>query len=516
MQADNLSSTEDDTPSLDGPIDDQRDVSSVQGAVVAEDLVNRCHELLNELEAFQKYLQGCKQDETVELKPFRNSVSAELKSLKRLRTANLESDRTVHALRSSNLPFHTAVWDTAKTCTGLVAFTKRFYWDTPPTRNSKRSQGSKRRCALVDIVAQDGQQWIKVSTVTENRLLFELAKAEWEGADSDSDSDGDGLLVNGLAHTTVHNDTSANGQDSIRGNKDEDERVEIIRQAQDLQKAAMAHKIHYKHPSVTIILPKVSKELSPEIARILDTVRSTGATVHLGPPAPPPDLRSAFKNIAPDPLANLTSILNIDCTILLALVSDLSHKATTPEPWFNKAISRQIELEKQEQLLPSMLWPVMAGKDLVCTEEASRRMREIVDTIGTEGERKRTDLLTLGPDQTQAKSAYALRRAFAELSNYTIPSDWILPIRVIEFNMDDISRLSPAAQKVKESLTSINQSVFLYGWTKNLSTLTSNRTVAKQIEEIVEGEEGEQVGPKVWLCSTARSLVGKEKGRRGT
>ncbi|KAL8916441.1 MAG: hypothetical protein Q9208_008507 [Pyrenodesmia sp. 3 TL-2023] len=514
MQADDLSSTEDDARSLDKPTDDTTDASSVQGAVIAEDLVNRCHELLNELEAFQKYLQGCKQEEAVELKPFRNSIAAELKSLERLRTANPDSDRTVHALRSSNLPFHRAVWDTTKTCSGLVAFTKRFYWDTPPTRNSKRSQGTKRRCALVDIVAQDGQQWIKVSTVTETRLLFELAKAEWEGADSGSESDGDGLLVNGLAHTTIHNATSKNGQVPMCESKDEDERVEIIRQAQDLQKAALAHKVHYKHPSITIILPKISKEPPPEIARILDTIRSTGATVHLGPVATPPDLQLAFRNIAPDPFANLTSMLNIDCTILLALVSDLSHNATTPEPWFNKAISRQIELEKQEQLLPSTLWPAMAGKDLVCTEEAARRMREIVDTIGTEGERERTELLILLPDQKQAKSADAVRHAFAALSNYTIPSDWILPVRVVDFNMNDISRLPPAAQKVKESLTLINQSVFLYGWTKDLATLTSNRTVAKQIEEIVEGEEGEQIGPKVWLCSTARSLVGKEKGRR--
>lgn len=84
MQADDVSSTGDDTRSLDGPTDDTTDVSSVQGAVIAEDLVKRCHELLNELEAFQKYLQGSKQEETVELKPFRNSVAAELKSLERV------------------------------------------------------------------------------------------------------------------------------------------------------------------------------------------------------------------------------------------------------------------------------------------------------------------------------------------------------------------------------------------------------------------------------------------------
>lgn len=365
----------------------------------------------------------------------------------------------------------------------------------------------------MDIVAQDGQQWIKVSTVTETRLLFELAKAEWEGADSDSDNDGDGLLVDGLAHASINNETLANSQDSVCQNKNDDERVEIIRQVQDLHKAALAHKVHYKHPSVSVILPKISKEPPAEISCILDTIRSLGATVHIGPLAPP-DFQFAFSNIAPNPFANLTSILNVDCTILLALVSDLSHQATTPEPWFNKAISRQIELEKQEQLLPSTLWPAMAGKDLVCTKEAARRMQEIVDTIGTESERRRTDLLILLPGPTQEKASDALRRGFAELSNYAIPSDWILPIRVVDFNVHDISHLPPAAQKVKQSLTSINQSVFFYGWTTGLSTLTSNRTVAKQIEGIVEGEEGEQVGPKVWLCATARSLVGKEKGRR--
>lgn len=436
------------------------------------------------------------------------------KSEEQLRSADPDSDRTVHTLRSSNLPFHTAVWDTAKTCSGLAAFTKRFYWDIPPTRNSKRSQGSKRRCALVDIVAQDGQQWIKVSTVTESRLLFELAKAGWEGADSESDSNEDGLLVNGLAHTSISDDASTNGQDSTRNERDDDERVEIIRQAQDLQKAALAHKVHYKHPSITVVLPKISKDPPPEILGILDTVRSTGASVHLGPSSIPPDLHSAFRTLAPDPFANLTPILNIDCTILLALVSDLSHKATTHEPWFNKAISRQIELEKQEQLLPTTLWPAMAGKELVCTEEAARRMQEIVDTIGTESEHKRTSLLLIPLDQTQEQSSDDLRNAFAALSNYPIPSDWNIPIRIVASETNDISNLPSATQKVKQALTSINQSVFLSGWTKGWTTLTSNRTVAKQIEEIVEGEEGEQVGPKVWLCATARSLVGKEKGRR--
>ncbi|KAL8989562.1 MAG: hypothetical protein Q9177_001574 [Variospora cf. flavescens] len=502
MQADGLSTIEDESRELDSQANE---AILVDGAVLAGDLVRRCHKLLNELGAFQQYLIERKREHTVELKPFHHSISAEGKSLEKLRSASPASERTVHTLRSSNLPFHEAVWDTAKASTGFVAFTKRFYWDTPASRNSKRSQGSKGRCALVDVVAQDGQQWIKVSTVTESRLLFELAKAGWEGVDSDSDSDGDGILVNGLAHATIDNDASANGGLPINNGKDQD-RVDIIRQAQDLQKAALAQKVHYKHPCVTVILPKISNDPPPEITRILDTIRSTGATVHLGPASPPSDLHAAFQNLAPDPFINLTPTLNIDCTILLALVSDLSHCATDPQPWFHRAISRQIESERQEQLLPTTLWPAMAGRDLICTEEAARRMYEIVDTIGTESERKRTDLLILALGQTQQQPPDALRHAFARLSNYPIPSNWNLPIKVVPSVATAISNLPPAAQKVKESLTSINQSVFLYGWTKGWTTLTSNRTVAKLIEETVEGEEGEQIGPKVWLYSVLDAL----------
>lgn len=403
-----------------------------------------------------------------------------------------------------------------------MAFTKRFYWDTPPTRSTKRTGQIKRRCALVDIVAQDGQQWIKVSTVTETRLLFELAKAGWEGADSDSDNDDDGQIVNGLPHTDVNDGGPPDARIPIKLQKeDDDDRVEIVRQAEDLQKAALVHKVHYKHPSITFILPKISQYPPAEILRILESIRSTGATVLLGPPSPPLDLRSVFQSLVTDPFHNLTPTLNIDCTILLALISDLSHSATTPEPWFNKAVSRQVELEKWEQLLPSTLWPAMAGRKLVCTQEAAVRMNEIVNTIGTASERQRANLLLLLPGhEEQAQSAEDLRSAFAELSNYTIPNNWNLPIKVIASsssiheNDNIISQLPPSAERVKESLTAINQSVFLYGWSTGFTTLTSNRTVVRQIEEIVEGAPGEQVGPKVWLCGTARSLVGKEKGRR--
>ena len=353
-----------------------------------------------------------------------------------------------------------------------------------------------------------------MSTVTESRLLLELAKAGWEGADSGSDTeDEDGLLVDGLAHTNLDDGPLTDAQHSDQDDRDSDF-IEIVRQAQDLRKASLAHKVHYKHPSITFRLPKISFNPPSEVIRILDIIRSTGATIHLGPSAPPSDLDSTFPKLVSNPFANLTPTLNIDCTILLALVSDLSHCTTASEPWFHKAISRQIEIETREQLLPSTLWPAMADRKLTCTTEAARRMREIVDTIGTETERKRSDLLlfpwTTNPSPS---SSTFLQRSFAELSNYTIPSSFRLPIFIVPSNQN-LTFLPPVAQSVKTALTAINQSVFLHGWVEGCVTLTSNRSVKKQIEEIVEKVEGEVEGPSMWLCGTARSLVGKEKGRR--
>ena len=457
-----------------------------------------------------------------------------------LSSADPTAERTIHTLRSSNLPFYTAVWDAAKCSTGLVTFNKRFYWDTPPARTSKRSGRPKKHCALVDIVAQAGEEWIKVSTVTETRLLFDLAKAGWEGADSSSNSDGE---EDGVIASSTHSNRSpaSNASDDP---DDDNGTIEILRLASDLQKASRAMRIRYKHPHIRFVLPKISEGHTPEIDNILSSIRATGATVRCGPFTPnqlngstPSSLHTIFPRLIPSHHARLTPTLNIDCTILLALVSDLSHQPTAEEPWFHAAIRRQIDLEAKEQLLPSVLWPAMAGRELVCTEEAAARMREIVTSIGTAEERQRTTLL-LGDDSPSPETT---RANLQPLSHHPIPASFRIPIRIVNAGID-LEALDPLKKAVAMQLTAINQSVFLYGWARGFTTVSSNRTVAKVIEGVVEGEiervregvgngerdgkvkEGivgvveeskdELIGPEIWLCETARSLVGKEKGRR--
>ncbi|KAL6721793.1 hypothetical protein ACLMJK_000898 [Lecanora helva] len=481
-----------------------------EGVILADSLLVRCQTLLNELDQFGRFIENrrsAEREHTIEIRKFQSSVTTEFKSLQKLSDADLTAEKTVHTLRSSNLPFYAAIWEAAKATKALVTFNKRFYWDNQPTRHAKKA--AEKRCALVDIVASGGEEWIKVSTITEERLKFEVAKAQWEAADSSPSEEED-----------TENGTHAN--------KEEDyiQRIELVQTANDLVRASKAHRFHYKHPQVRFVLPKISASTPPELLPVMDRVRSIGIVIDLGPqPVSAGDLSAeVFPNLLPSPYPPLTSTLNIDCTILLALVSDLSHTANHPIlPGYNAAITRQIELETQNHLLPSSLWPAMADKELICTQEAAKRMREIVDTIGMPNERLRTELLL--PDgriNDDHHGGEGLRQEFAKYSDYKIPSSWRLPIRIVDAAVPDSdiqtaiqdSRLPPVAKEVAEQLTDINRSVFIYGWIHGITTVSSNRSVAKQIESIVEKDEQGAMGPDIWLREPARSLLGKEKERR--
>ena len=52
--------------------------------VKVDELLAKCHDLLSELEDFQKFLVEQKKEHVVEIRQFRNSVASELKSLERV------------------------------------------------------------------------------------------------------------------------------------------------------------------------------------------------------------------------------------------------------------------------------------------------------------------------------------------------------------------------------------------------------------------------------------------------
>ncbi|KFY38758.1 hypothetical protein V495_06405 [Pseudogymnoascus sp. VKM F-4514 (FW-929)] len=470
-----------------------------RGADQGQVLVERCRVLLDELEVFQNFLQNEKK-ETAELRHFKSSVKTECKLLEKLCTSDPTAPKTAHTLRSSNFPFYSAVWDAAKGCTGVVALGKRFHWPSPVnSRNGEKDRNApglsqRRTNVLVDIVAQDGLEWVKVSTLTEKRILFDIAKAGWivdSSSDEEYDSEGD-------------NSSSVQAEG-------------LLKQAESLVKASRADRVRYRHPKIRMVLPKIPRVCVDEVEAILGQIEDMGIEVQRSEdlqPAPP--LADVLDRIAVNPFAGFTDPVNIDCTILLALVSDLSHCPVETEEWHHRAVKRQIEMERDDQLLPKSLWPACGPRKLLCTREAAQRMHEIVDLIGTDSEKRRRDFI-LDRDGTAELTCEQRVVGLQELSTHKIPGELKLPIDVVDVDIPEMERrIGPMVTEVSKILSVINQSVFLYGWSNDMTTISSNRTVAKEIETLVENgrNSDSDKGPDIWLCPTARSLVGKEKTRR--
>ncbi|KAL1976575.1 hypothetical protein VTN31DRAFT_2857 [Thermomyces dupontii] len=565
-------------------------------------LLHQCRLLLAELDAFYNTLRKRlrrhqQQQHLVEMRLLRSNVISELRSLERLSSeaealaasqaatdnnnynhtvTNPATDdddggekdyearnemeeeeevgdeaerRILHALRSSNLPFYVAVWTIAKErCHGVVAFSKRFYWEAAPQRghvpdagdgrdpnSSKQSTVSSskdtRKSVSVDIVCDGGEEWVKVSTITETRLLFEMAEKGWE---RDEEGDTDGEIGKGSVDMRAGRPILPN---SDSNSLDDDDEIGLIKLAADMTKAARATRVRYRHPRIRIVLPKVVQGKYAEIDSILNEMRRFGVTVECGIPIPdvfndefdgnrdPASVAAddlPLETLLPRPSSKFTESLNVDCTLLLALVSDLSHNSNlTPSPSHHRAIIRQIEIEEEQPLVPTELWPAVENHPLVCTKEAIKRMKEIVHIIGTETEKKRTAII-FGDPPFDAMDRKELLRQFQQLTDYQVPETWMLPIKVVDAKAEidqalQRNALPDIAHKLEEVLTDINRSVFFYGWVKDITTITSNRTVAKQIETMIEeNRNGDDHlrGPPVWVCETARSLIGKEKNRK--
>jgi hypothetical protein len=421
-----------------------------------------------------------------------------------LSKADPNCPKTTHSLRSSNFSYYAAVWSTVKTCTSVVAIGgKQFYWipghNLPYLNNGRVSSTNgtrqRKRSALADIVCQDGLEWIKVSSITEKRMIWDLAKDGWVGSSGDESEDGN------------------------QDDEDDDPRG-LLKQIEALLKASRATIVRYRHPTVRLVLPRIkSQPDTKQVANVLQQIRDLGVVVQtseevLNEVSP---VATVLTQLAPDRFEWFSETLNIDCTVLLAFASDLSHGRVDAKDWHNKAVSRQIEMESEDQLLPSSLWPACGARELVCTREAAVRMLEIVDTIGTETEKKRAALILAVGEKLQITRKELLEE-FQKLTDYPVPPEWRLPIAVVDVDVTKISaRLPSVCKSVSKVLTSINQSVFLSGWAEGRTTISSNRTVAKEIQNAIEENRAsdETRGPDIWLTPMSRSLVGKEKQRRG-
>ena len=464
-------------------------------------LLRKCGALHASLCSFQQHLALTRKEHLVDVRSFGHAVSSERKSLERLAAlADPDSMLAGHAIRSTNLHFLLAVWHAARSCRGVVALSKRFFGEASKPTNQRR------KGVLVDVVAQQGQEWIKVSTANERSLLFELARAGWPLDSDGDDEDGTRLAADGSLTTERLPHLSAERADQ--------EKIDLVRVAEDLSRAASETKVRYKHPKVRFILARVVEGREPAIDKIIQDIRATGVSVVCNTSTPEicetadfTESETVLDNMAPSLLFNLTCTLNLDCTILLALVSDLSHLVVGPGFESHTAIKRQSAAEATSPLLPNDLYPALVSRRLICALPAVSRMREIVRTVGTRGERARAEIV-MGEGSAAGLSPALLREALQAQSGHCVPSDLRLPIEVSGPVL--LNELPPQAMALDSQLSEINRSVLFLGWAEGWTTMSSNRAVAKQIEQFFAAQEGEPEGPHIWVCSTARSLIGKE------
>jgi hypothetical protein len=483
--------------------------SSVQAmdldAPDVDTLIERCKTLHEEVEQYVAAVDTSQKQAKipyqVEYRTLRSDFKNELAFLQKLKSANHPPEKARHFAVSSNLLYYEALWAAAKRSSGLLAFRKYFYWNRQQgqTKNgvsfSKGSSAKGKTSALVDIVAADGMEWIRVSTTSEKRLLFDLAKLGWQ---NDSDSE-------------MEDAAPTNWED-----EDDDDQVEIVKSARELARAARANPMRGHAPKVRYVLTRLASGKLKEVDTILDKMRAVGITVECANEIPEtPSIEDALPNLLVDRSRTLSSTLNIDCTILLALISDISHGECEILDWYPSEVRAQILEEQKEKLLPTHLYPAIASHPMVTTQEAADQMNVIVDTLATDAEKRRANLLLAQRDCQDVAPADLLEE-WRTLSNHPAPPNFQLPVRVFPAAVSTrIDALPAVAKKMQDELGPLNTAIFFYGWAEGLTTLSSNRARAKQIERFINevGLKDGEAGPHVWLCGESRSLIAK-CGRR--
>lgn len=391
-----------------------------------------------------------------------------------------------------------------KTCRGVRSLYHRFYWKPAGPKRSYQNYAEKKQAyvdsktaygALVDVVADDGLEWVKICTTSEKNLILEMAKA-------------------GL----VWGDDSEEEEIEL-----EDEDSGLLKIAKGLLRASKANRIRYKAPHIRVIFTRIRDGCSKDVDRLLNQIRALGITLQTADQMPqvpaltdclsqiPVEISHGFSTVLLD---SFTDVLNLDCTIMIALISDMSHAQIPQRDWFNAYVTYQIEKEKEELFLPNTLWPLISSRKLVCTTECAERLKSIVGTMGSESEKARHRLLMDVPADTTSREERL--QEFQKHSTYKVPKDLHLPISVVEVDiLAAISKLPKSAGILSKTLSPLNQSMFFYGWVSGNTTVTTNGVRAKEIERAVEEHrcsDGER-GPDVWLFSSVRSLVATPRAR---
>ncbi|POS73541.1 hypothetical protein DHEL01_v208071 [Diaporthe helianthi] len=460
-----------------------------------------------------------------------NSVQRVLKAREGMRL--IESDgqareerdkKDIAIIQGCGLNSHQEQWDAIKRTHGLMAFRRRF------------SGNSAKLGTTIDAVVENGTEWVKVSVVTEKKLIYQMAQEGWNPDDStDEESD------------------ASDGENTGIG---------IVKTASQLVKAARSNRCNTRIPRVRLVLPNLTEGRVEAIDKLLNRMRYVGLSKKqegnvdvlvdcsnsqfLKTPVPP--LTTAFANMFRDTnLDRLTPRVNLELTILLSLASDIAHAVVEPKEWYSMQTLSHLEDESHapgERL--QVVYNALRGRRLECTYEVAREFCNIVDDLGTDTTKARAatmfgwkdmkeglqilrsaqsqrpngrgdDNITTGAPSARTEADYQLDE-WRKLSIYPVPDDLRFPILVIgEDIFDDkeyaklieTGKLPLAASKVWEKLDRpYNRSCHLWGWMQDITTVSANSLNTRLVDATVDKERVSalEVGPRLYLSALAISL----------
>ncbi|KAI0827424.1 hypothetical protein BC628DRAFT_179219 [Trametes gibbosa] len=217
---------------------------------------------------------------------------------------------------STNAPYLISVWnEVLHAPPPIVTIWRSFYETSQPkciaNRGSRKPSGVK-----VDVVADGGKRWIRVNTTKNSRLQSEFRELDSYLTDSGDELSGDESRPS-LASKEFDNS--------------------ILRMGRSLLEAAQSNTLPGSSgtPSVTLRLTRLDpsppslKEYDPRIAHTIQRLSDMGLDVELGErddthvipalPAPPRRLEPTIR-------------INLDLSILIAFVSDITHSPLPQSP----------------------------------------------------------------------------------------------------------------------------------------------------------------------------------------
>ncbi|KAI0356935.1 hypothetical protein OH77DRAFT_1451946 [Trametes cingulata] len=384
---------------------------------------------------------------------------------------------------STNAPYLVSVWHEVLHAPPPIVTIWRTFPEMPqpasiPRRGSRKPPGVK-----VDVVADGGKRWIRVNTTKNSRLLSEFREMDSYLTDSEEE------LLDGESRPSLAPREFDNS---------------ILRMGRSLLDAARRNPLSGTAcvPSITLRLTRLDpsppdpKEHDARIAETIERLRDMGIDVELGER---PAFHSSNSSPAPSRRLEPTIRVNLDLSILIALVSDITHSPLPTSPadadaryipsshyrdWKRKrleacqgpkqdvdqdqpcdngigqhsrALSNQALQEMARGLLDELhdrlaavSSPTLDGVEFWTTMEARDRcLRIVLSKIGGPNEKRRATALFPSPDTPLSVAG----EAYWESSRYPRAFLPLVPIRVFEGSVPPPDFVPPPISETGHALS---------------------------------------------------------------